>query len=159
MGVIFGTANSVAAILMGKMIDEGRLDLNHKVVEYWSEFGANGKQNLRVVDVLRHEAGLAVLGPIEMKSLTTERILKNHVGGIIEKDYSDFKNGKSERLYHPMRDLITNEIFRRVESKGRTMGQYLKEELQPMDFDIHIGLELDKWEKSCFQRNVSICRS
>ena len=35
-------------------------------------------------------------------------------------------------MYHPItRDWISNEIFRRVEPKKRTMGQYLREEFCP----------------------------
>lgn len=40
------------------MKDKGHLDYDKKVTTYWPEFGQNGKQNVTVADVMRHEAGL-----------------------------------------------------------------------------------------------------
>lgn len=37
--------------------------------------------------------------------------------------------------------LILNEIFRRIEPSGRTMGEYLAEELHPKGIDLHIGVK------------------
>jgi len=36
------------------------------------------------------------------------------------------------------KDLISNEIFRRVESKGRTFGEYLREEFP--DCNVNTGI-------------------
>lgn len=43
---------------MAKLVDEGHLDYDKKVTDYWPEFGQNGKEHLTVADVGRHEAGL-----------------------------------------------------------------------------------------------------
>ena len=43
---------------MAKMFDEGRLDFDEKVCTYWPEFAKNGKENIKVCDVMRHEAGI-----------------------------------------------------------------------------------------------------
>ena len=52
----------------------------------------------------------------------TENILNNSIGKVIETDTSIYPPGY-KRVYHPIsRDWITNEIFRRVEPQGRTMG-------------------------------------
>ena len=61
-------------------------------------------------------------------------------------------------MYHSMRDLITNEIFRRVEPSGKTMGEYLKEEFET-DFDIHIGVAKKDENRMHEMRNVTICRT
>lgn len=41
-----------------KLVDEGKLDIEEKVSTYLPDFGANGKENVRVVDLLIHESGL-----------------------------------------------------------------------------------------------------
>ena len=50
------------------------------------------------------------------------------MGELIENEKLWFPNdGKNLRCYHAVtRDLISNEIFRRVEPKGRTMGEYIR---------------------------------
>jgi len=48
------------------------------------------------------------------------------------------KGGKS--YYHAVtRDWITNEIFRRVEKNGLTMGEYLQTLSLEFEMDIHLG--------------------
>lgn len=87
---------------------------------------------------MRHETGLNVHGTtIQKEWLLTENIKKNSIGQIIETDHSDFKSEAklkdpkniNERKYHPFRDWISNEIFRRVEPQKRTMGEYFRDEL------------------------------
>ena len=56
------------------------------IASVWPEFGGNGKSSLRLVDVLRHEAGLASLdASIPIEDLTIDRIKKNAVGQVIER--------------------------------------------------------------------------
>ena len=56
------------------------------VTDYWPEFGANGKGELTVADILRHEGGLTKFDTtIEIEDLTTERIKANVIGKIIER--------------------------------------------------------------------------
>jgi len=124
------------------MVDQGRLDYDALVTDYWPEFGKNGKGHIKIEDVLRHEAGLAAASDIDLAWTLPENIKKNMIGKLLEDDtpvyYTDEKKenptGVAERHYHAVtRDLITNELFRRVESKRRTMGEYLREEMPELD--------------------------
>lgn len=42
-----------------QLVETGRLALDHPVAEYWPAFGAEGKEAIRVQDLLLHTAGLA----------------------------------------------------------------------------------------------------
>lgn len=56
------------------------------------------------------------------------------------------------RAYHSLtKDMIANEIFRRVEPKRRTMGEYFDEEIRPKfgGLDIFIKMGREQLEK-CF---------
>ena len=59
----------------------------------------------------------------------------------------------TKRAYHATsRDWVTNEIFRRVEPKRRTMGEYMQEELVPFFdnyFDVYLGVP-DKEYHKCY---------
>ena len=75
LNVIWSSSKSVASFLVAKMVDSGRLDLDEKVSKYWPEFAKNGKENLKVSDVMRHEAGLNVYETsIKKEWLLTENI-------------------------------------------------------------------------------------
>jgi len=115
---------------MTKMHDEKRLDLAEKVTKYWPEFGKNGKENLLVEDIMRHEGGMSKFkNKVKVEHTWPENIKKNKIGKMIENEEIERPLG-CKRAYHATtRDWISNEIFRRVEQKGRTMGEYLKEEI------------------------------
>jgi len=51
---IFSSGKSVAAILMGIMADKGLIEWEAPVTKYWPEFGKNGKDIVKVSDVMRH---------------------------------------------------------------------------------------------------------
>jgi CubicO group peptidase (beta-lactamase class C family) len=60
---------------MAIMVDKGLLDFEEKVSTYWPEFATNGKSNILVKDVLRHESGLEKLCiPIDLKDTLTENV-------------------------------------------------------------------------------------
>jgi hypothetical protein len=55
---------------------------------------------------------------------------KNHIGEVIEDTKQTNLPHNMQRVYHAVtKDLILNEIFRRIEPKGRTMGEYYREEM------------------------------
>jgi len=46
----------------------------------------------------------------------------------------DDPENNDERAYHALtKDTIVNEIFRRVEPKGRTLGEFLRQEFPGID--------------------------
>ena len=57
--LVFSTTKGAAAICANRLAQEGRLDVDAPVVDYWPEFGQAGKEHIPVSDVLSHQAGLA----------------------------------------------------------------------------------------------------
>ena len=57
--VVFSTTKGMTAICANKLAQEGRLDVDAPVVEYWPEFGQAGKEDIPVEYLLSHQAGLA----------------------------------------------------------------------------------------------------
>jgi CubicO group peptidase (beta-lactamase class C family) len=141
---VWSSGKSLEPILLGMLIDRGLLDLNKPISDYWPEFGAHGKGVLTVADLMRHEAGLPAFDQtIEAEQLQTIAIKQNAIGVIIERQTSKFREGtNSQREYHAMtRGWVANEIFRRIEPRGLTMGEFLREEVStPLNADVYIGL-------------------
>ena len=84
---IASNGKTIGAILMAMMVDQGLLDWQAPVTKYWPEFGKNGKDILKVVDVMRHQAGLPIISEkIDLTLLTTENIKQNKMGEILENE-------------------------------------------------------------------------
>ncbi len=151
---IFSSGKSLEAIAIGALVGRGLLDYGAKIADYWPEFSANGKGELTVADLMRHEGGLAAFNTsIVPEDLYTENLKQNKVGQIIEGHPARFRtDGGSRREYHAItRGWIANELFRRVDPAGRTIGEFLREEISgPLEADAIIGVkeaELDRVSK------------
>ncbi len=134
------------------MVDRGLLKYDEKVSKYWPEFAQKGKGDLKLADVMRHEAGLAYIHHTwKGDDFYPENIKKNPIGKVIEEAEQKFppKTMGTDREYHGMtRGLILNEIFRRVEPQGRTIGEFLRDEVcGPMNADVVIGTNKEDEEK------------
>jgi CubicO group peptidase (beta-lactamase class C family) len=142
---VFSSGKSLEAIAIAYLVGRGLLDYSAKVADYWPEFAANGKGDVTVADVLRHEGGLAVLRTsLAPEDLLPENIKQNKVGAVIEGHALRFPTGNhGKREYHAItRGWILNELFRRVDPAGRTIGDFLEEEIRrPLEADVIIGVE------------------
>ena len=151
---IFSSGKSLEAIAIASLVGRGLLDYKAKIADYWPEFGANGKGELTVAELMRHEAGMAAFDTsLDAEDLLVENIKSNRVGKVIEGHRLRFRKGsRSRREYHAItRGWIVNELFRRVDPGGRTVGEYLREEISsPLEADAIIGVkqaELDRISK------------
>lgn len=59
---LFSASKPYVAIVIHQLVEAGRLHLDDAVAAYWPEFGANGKRDITVRQVLRHRSGLATAG-------------------------------------------------------------------------------------------------
>ena len=141
---IFSSGKSLAAIAMASLVGKGLLTYDTPVISCWPEFTGGGKDALTVADILRHEGGMAAF-PVSLdpEDVLTENIKKNHVGRLIEGFSVRYPSQEGRRReYHAItRGWILNEIFRRVDPGGRTIGEYLDEELRaPLGADVIMGV-------------------
>uniref|UniRef100_UPI003F496258 serine hydrolase domain-containing protein n=1 Tax=Nonomuraea bangladeshensis TaxID=404385 RepID=UPI003F496258 len=58
MAVLFSSTKGLAALVVARLAEQGRIDLDGPVARYWPEFGVHGKDELTVGDLLAHRAGL-----------------------------------------------------------------------------------------------------
>ena len=56
---LFSTTKAVAALMVARLVDEGRLAYDQRVADVWPEFAQNGKQDVTVEQALSHQAGLS----------------------------------------------------------------------------------------------------
>lgn len=60
---VYSVSKGMSALLIAHLIDQGLLALDRRVAAYWPEFGAAGKDDVTVGDLLSHRAGLPALVP------------------------------------------------------------------------------------------------
>ncbi len=140
---IFSSGKSLEAIAIGILVSRGLIEYDARITQYWPEFGAKGKEGVTVADLMRHEAGLANFDTaLDAEDLFTENIKKNVVGQVIEQHELNYGPG-GKREYHAItRGWVVNELFRRVDPAGRTIGEFLRQEVSgPLEADVFVGVQ------------------
>jgi CubicO group peptidase (beta-lactamase class C family) len=133
---IFSTMKAVAAILIARLVDQGRLDYAEPVASVWPEFAQAGKRAITVEQVLSHQAGLpGFLEPMEPSDWFDWDAVCARLAAMAPLWEPGTASG-----YHPVTfGFLAGEIFRRVD--GRGMAQALREDIaQPFGLDLWIGL-------------------
>ena len=132
---------SLTAICMAMLVDQGLLSYHDKISQHWPEFGQNGKESTTVAELMRHEAGLAAFDTsLQPSDLQTEAIKSNSVGAVVERQTPCFP-ATGRRQYHAVtRGWVANELFRRVQPQGLTIGEFLREHVsKPLESRVFIG--------------------
>jgi CubicO group peptidase (beta-lactamase class C family) len=142
---VFSSGKSLESIAIASLVGKGLIQYSDKITDYWPEFGANGKGELTVAELMRHEAGLPAFNKsVPPDDLLRENIKQNKVGVLIEEQVQRFRPGDGHRReYHAVtRGWIANELFRRVDPAGRTIGEFLREDISgPLAADTIIGVK------------------
>ena len=133
---VFSTTKAVAATLIARLVDTGRLSYDHPVAEVWPEFAAGGKAAVTVGQVMSHQAGLSGF-PDRMEP--TDWFDWDLICARLAAMTPLWPPGTASG-YHPVTfGYLAGEIFRRVD--GRSMGAALREDLAgPAGLDLWIGL-------------------
>jgi CubicO group peptidase (beta-lactamase class C family) len=137
---VFSSTKGATAICANRLLQEGRLALDAPVTEYWPEFGAAGKQDVTVEQLLSHQAGLAwVDAPLTLEeALDWEPMIR-----ALEAQAPSWEPG-TQHGYHAITfGNLVGELVRRV--TGKTVGTYFREEVaQPLQLEFFIGLPADR---------------
>lgn len=148
---IFSSGKSLEALAIAHLAGAGLLDYDAPIARYWPEFAAQGKDAVTVADLMRHEAGLANFDvSLATEDLLTHRIKENAIGKHIEEHSQHFKDrARTAREYHALtRGWIANELFRRVDPQGRTIGEFVQQEIsQPLQLDLAIGVTEEQYAR------------
>lgn len=130
---VFSCTKAVSSIAMSMLVDRGYLTYATPIAEIWPEFAANGKGNITVEDLLKHESGLQKFD-FTVKAADLQRsALKstNVVGSLIASATSTRGDDPMKwRAYHAVtRGWIENEILMRMDPQKRTMGEFIRDEI------------------------------
>ena len=71
--IIWSCSKTITAVVVAVLVRQGKLDYDVKISSYWPAFAQQGKDDLTVGDLMRHETGLDMLGskPIDKELFTS----------------------------------------------------------------------------------------
>jgi CubicO group peptidase (beta-lactamase class C family) len=140
---IFSTTKAIAAALIARAVDQGKLAYDQRVAELWPEFAQAGKDAITVEQALSHQAGLSGFPePMDPALWFDWDAITARLAAMTPLWPPGTASG-----YHPITwGYIAGEIFRRAD--GRTLGRALREELaQPFGLDLWIGLPDSEFDR------------
>ncbi len=132
---VWSTTKMMAALCVLMLHDRGALSIDAPVATYWPEFGAKGKERVRVRHVLSHTAGVPGFDdPITEDVMYDTPLCLERLAG----QAPWWEPGTASGYHSSTQGPLLGEIVRRVD--GRTLGTYFREEVAgPLGAEFHIG--------------------
>jgi CubicO group peptidase (beta-lactamase class C family) len=132
--MVFSATKGVATTVVHRLVDRGLLAYDEPVAAYWPEFGANGKDDITVRDLLRHRTGLAHLNGVSRDEILDHELMEQRLAAA----QSDHQRGRP--AYHALTyGWLLSGLTRAVTGQG--MRELIRTEVaEPLDTDgIHLG--------------------
>jgi CubicO group peptidase (beta-lactamase class C family) len=134
--LVWSTMKGITAIVAHILAQEGRLDFDAPVVEYWPEFGAEGKDRIPVRWLFTHQAGLAALD----RPIVLDDILRwTPAVEALAAQRPLWEPGARHGYHTYTYGWLTGEVIRRV--TGATVGAFVSERIaRPLGAEFWIGI-------------------
>src|SRR5581483_11513978 len=132
--MVFSATKAVASTVIHRLVDKGLLDYDTAVADYWPAFGANGKADITVRDVLRHRSGLSHLKGVTKAELMDHLLMEERLAE------APVDHLKGAPAYHALTyGWLLSGLARAVTGKG--MRELIRTELaRPLNTDgLHLG--------------------
>src|SRR5262245_22180171 len=121
---VWSSTKGATALCAHILASRGLLDLDAPVVQYWPEFGQQGKNSITVAMLLAHQAGLpAVREPLPQGAFYDWDLM---VGSLAAE--APFWEPGTRNGYHALTfGFLVGEVVRRV--SGRSLGTFFRDEV------------------------------
>lgn len=133
---VYSTTKGMGSLAVAILADEGKIDYDALVIDYWPEFGAEGKDKVTVAQLLSHQAGVCgVTEKITVEDLYDwEKMVR-----LIAAQKPHWEPGTSAGYHAVNWGYLAGELMRRI--TGKTLGTYFLEKVaKPLGADFFIGL-------------------
>lgn len=134
--MVMSSTKGVVAVAAHILAQEGRLDFDAPVVEYWPEFGAEGKERMPVRWLFSHRAGL----PAVERPLTVDDVLGwDGVVAALAAQRPLWEPNTAHGYHVGTYGWLAGEVIRRV--AGKSVGHVVAERItSPLGLELWIGL-------------------
>jgi CubicO group peptidase (beta-lactamase class C family) len=134
--LVYSTTKGLTAVCANKLAQEGKLDVDAPVAEYWPEFAQAGKQDVPVSYLLSHQVGLPDIdGAMSLEDALAWEPVVEALGRCAPLWEPGSQHGYHATTY----GWLVGEVIRRI--SGRSVGAYFRDEVAaPLGLDAWIGL-------------------
>ncbi len=132
--MVFSATKGITSTVIHRLVDRGLIDYDAPVAEYWREFGANGKADITVRQMMRHRAGLSALHGASKDDLLNHELMEERLAAA----RPGYSFGKP--AYHALTyGWLMSGLARAVTGQG--MRELIRRELaEPLGIDgLHLG--------------------
>jgi len=134
---VYSTTKGMTAICAHRLVDQGLLDLEVPVAQYWPEFAQAGKAEIPVHMLLSHRVGLPTVsqklpdGAVYEWETMTDALARQ----------KPFWEPGTRHGYHGLTyGWLVGEVVRRI--SGKSLGRFFRDEVaEPLGLDFHIGVD------------------
>ena len=133
---VYSTTKGMTALCAHILADQGSLDLDAPVTEYWREFGQAGKSDIPVRQLLTHQAGLPVVDEAlpPGAALDWERMVE-----ALERQAPVWEPGSKQGYHAVTFGWLVGEVVRRASGSDR-FGDFLADAVvEPLGLDMYVG--------------------
>jgi CubicO group peptidase (beta-lactamase class C family) len=140
---VWSTTKTITNLAMLTLVERGQLDVDAPVAEYWPEFAAAGKEDVRVRHLMSHTSGVAGWDP----PFTVEDMYDWDTSTArLAAQAPWWEPGTASGYHANNQGHLLGEVLRRID--GRHLKQYVAEELAgPLDADFSIGAQEEDWNR------------
>lgn len=144
--ISFSTTKGVASTLLHVHADRGQIDYDTPVREYWPEFGAAGKENITVRQLMCHEAGLYPIA--EMVDHANEMLDWGRMVDRLSAAPPRHPPGTDHGYHGLTYGWLVGEVVRRV-TDGRSFAELLDATIaRPLGLDgLYCGVPADQMHR------------
>ncbi|MEH6583090.1 MAG: serine hydrolase domain-containing protein [Halioglobus sp.] len=137
---VFSATKGITALCAHRLIEQGVLDLESPVGQYWPAFSSKGKRDISVRMILNHRSGLSAF----REEIPAEAIYDwGAMVSALEREEPWWVPGTKQGYQAFTFGWLIGELIRRV--SGKSVGQYFRDEIaEPLGLDFHIGLNSDQ---------------
>jgi CubicO group peptidase (beta-lactamase class C family) len=138
--LVASTTKGVVAAAAHMLAQEGRLDFDAPVAQYWPEFGGEGKQDIPVRWLFSHRAGLPA---VDRALALTDVYAWDPVVDALAAQKPYWEPGTAHGYHVGTFGWLAGEVIKRV--SGQSVGRFVAERISgPLGLDLWIGLPLEQ---------------
>ncbi len=140
---VYSTTKGLASFAFALLVDEGKLNYEDLVADYWPEFAQNGKDEVTIAELLSHQAGVCGVD----ETLTIEDIYDwEKMVGLIAAQKPLWPPGTAAGYHAVTWGYLPGELVRRV--TGKSLGQFFHERVaKPLNLNFFIGLSDNQFDQ------------
>ena len=140
---VWSTTKTVTNLAALMLADRGQLDVYAPVAQYWPEFAAGGKQDIKVAHVLSHTAGVSGW---EQPFSTEDMYDWDKSTSQLAAQAPWWEPGTASGYHALNQGHLVGEIIRRI--TGKSLKQFVAEEIAgPLGADFQIGAAERDWDR------------